>query len=215
MHLINLFVLLYLAQTDCKLYPIAVRLPLNGTPPDLGGSLWPRPNFQRFGPERFFIDKNFKIELDSGLNVCEKDLLEKLWVHYQSVLYPPKLKFQAPASSDLVLKSISFKLITNSPEFILSSCAEKYYPFIQDTETESYKLNAGRIGVQVVAKSVWGLIRGLETFSQLVYTPLNTNKAQSGSLVITEQLVTYFETRNPDQKNTTKTGHIIFEVGNM
>lgn len=135
MYLINLLILLFLVQADCKLYPIAVRLPLNGTPPDLGGSLWPRPNFQQFGAERFYIDKKLQLILDPGLNDCEKDILGKLWDHYQSVFYPPKLELRAPASADPILKSVYFQLNSVSP--VITSCPENYYPFIQDTQTES------------------------------------------------------------------------------
>ena len=126
-----------MAQADCKLFPIAVRLPLNGTPPDLGGSLWPRPSFQQFTNERFFIDKNLKLDLDLNLNACERDILKKLWNHYQNIFYPSKLDYQAPESTEPVLKSIYFQLKTTSPSILLSSCSEKYYPFIQDTQTES------------------------------------------------------------------------------
>lgn len=138
MYLINLIILLYVAHADCKLFPIAVRLPLNGTPPDLGGSLWPRPNFQQFTTETFFIGKNLKLDLDSFLNVCERDILEKLWDHYQNIFYPSKLDYQTPESTEPVLKSIYFQLTSASaPILFSSSCSESYYPFIQDTQTES------------------------------------------------------------------------------
>lgn len=140
--LILLFYILFLSNVNCKLFPIAVRLPLNGTPPDMGGSLWPKPNEQEFYSNQFYIDKNsFSYSVGSELNVCEKDIVEKLWSHYQNIFFPPRLAYEAPNKVDIVLKKVLFNLKTKSDysKMKLPECAEKYYPFIQDIDSESCK----------------------------------------------------------------------------
>ncbi|CAF0912542.1 unnamed protein product [Brachionus calyciflorus] len=180
MKILLLFVfIVFIYNVNCILFPIAVRLPLNGTPPDMGGSLWPKPNFQEFKNEQFYIYKrNFSLVLCPELNNCERDIIEKLWSHYQNVFFTPKLPNESPNNAENILKTVSFRIKPENKKskFKLSECEDKYYPFIQDTETESYELNVDENKANIIASSIWGLVRGLETFSQLVYTPLNSNK---------------------------------------
>ncbi len=130
---------------ECKLYPIAVRLPLNGTAPNIGGSIWPKPTELTSTSDFMFIDRDsFEISLAQNLDPCEKDIIEKLWLRYKNVLFPPKFSFEKPEKNDLIVKKLVFELEKNKNEKKfqaknLNSCPDTHYPFIQDTETESCK----------------------------------------------------------------------------
>lgn len=171
------FLLLKLSPMACKLFPIAVRLPLNGTAPDLGGSIWPKPSQMTSHTEFMFIDRD-SLQINFGKNVgkCEKEIIEKLWSRYKNILYPPKFSHQKPSTSELQLKKLVFNLETPSSKSKSEPCSKAFYPMIQDTEAEAYELNVNLNEANLDSKTVWGLIRGLETFSQLTYIYPATNK---------------------------------------
>lgn len=130
----------YLNVINCILYPLAVRLPLNGTPPDLGGSVWPKPVELESTQDYMIVDKDaFEVDMKNSLNECEQDIIGKLWVRYRNILFPPKLAYQKPAFTDKRLKVLIFELNQPSLNKIdnLDDCPKHYYPFIQDTETEA------------------------------------------------------------------------------
>jgi hypothetical protein len=136
----------YLNTINCILYPLAVRLPLNGTPPDLGGSVWPKPVELESTLDYMTIDKDaFEIDLKNSLNECEQDIISKLWTRYRNILFPPKLAYQKPAFTDKRLKVLIFELNESNSRKVdirnLDDCPKHYYPFIQDTETEACKLS--------------------------------------------------------------------------
>ena len=165
------------AKVECKLYPIAVRLPLNGSAPDLGGSLWPQPSEISSSLEFMIIDPDsFQIRLSQNLDVCQKDIIEKLWVRYKHILFPPKFAHEKASRSDIQLERLVFDLYDKSSINNVDSCSKTYYPFIQSVETEAYDLNVNSNEARVISKTVWGLIKGLESFSQLTYIFPDTNK---------------------------------------
>jgi hypothetical protein len=162
---------------ECKLYPIAVRLPLNGTAPNLGGSIWPKPLQMTSYPEVMLIDSDtFQIIFSKNLSQCEKEIIEKLWPRYKNILYPPKFTHQKPSTNENQLKQLVFDLEKLSTSKSTQTCSREYYPLIQDTDAETYELNVNSNEAKLTAQTVWGLIRGLETFSQLTYIYPNTNK---------------------------------------
>lgn len=129
-----------LIQIECKLYPIAVRLPLKGNPPPAGAALWPRPFNQDFTKKHFFLNKNeFKFILSEGkINNCEREILNPILSHYRKVLFPPKIKYQFPSGDDAVLNSLSIEVVCTVPN--PSNCAS-YYPIIETTDQEHCSLN--------------------------------------------------------------------------
>lgn len=132
------FILFGIERNESVLHRLAVRLPLNCSPPELGASLWPKPVHQDSDLTYAFINKNlFKIGIDSNLNVCERDIIEKLWKHYENILFPPKLAYDLPDPFDKQINLLKFTLKQKSPEEIVQNCASKYYPLIEDTETEA------------------------------------------------------------------------------
>ena len=130
-----------LIKTECKLFPLAVRLPLNGTPAELGASLWPKPVSHQFTSSLTVIHKDlFNIKYHLSLNGCEQEILEKLWsTKYKHVLFPPKLPYEYPSKSEPQMNLVVFELIKkeSNEKRHLKSCSTSYYPFIQDTQAES------------------------------------------------------------------------------
>jgi len=171
------FLILKSRPFTCKLFPIAVRLPLNGTAPDLGGSIWPKPLQMTSYADHMFIDwDTFQISYSQHLDKCQREIIENLWLRYKNILRPPKFLYQKPSTQDNQLKRLVFDLEKFSSKAPSESCAKAYYPMIQDTDTEAYELSVDFNEAKLLSKTVWGLIRGLETFAQLTYIYPNTNK---------------------------------------
>jgi hypothetical protein len=127
----------FISLTSAKLFPIAVRLPLNGTPPDNGASLWPHPVSLDVRAESFFIDKEKFSMRSVNLNRCEREIIESLWSHYQNVFFPPKISYSRPNSADTKLNTVVFTLSAANSIGNGVVCSNEYYPLFEDTETES------------------------------------------------------------------------------
>jgi hypothetical protein len=135
------FLSVILIKIECKLFPLAVRLPLNGTPAELGTSLWPKPQSHKYNSSLSVVHKDsFSIKYHTSLNGCEQEILEKLWsTKYKHVLFPPKLPYEYPSKNEPQMNLVYFELIKNkrNEQRYFKSCSTSYYPFIQDTQTES------------------------------------------------------------------------------
>ena len=132
-----------LLSVEGKLYPLAVRLPLQGEPAAPGESVWPAPNQLTVSSGVYTLNKDkFKVEYEPSLNKCEKEILEKLWQHYESVLFPPKpIEFAKPSSSSVQMNKLSFRLKARGygPANAKADCRTDYYPVIEDLDTEACK----------------------------------------------------------------------------
>lgn len=131
---------LYISFIDAKLYPIAVRLPLNGTAPENGASLWPMPVSLNVERDVFFISKQKLSMKHTDLNRCQLDIVEKLWSHYQNIIFPPKLPYQAPSSTDNQMNLVTFRVDVATPVGKNDDCSKLYYPNIEDPLEESCKM---------------------------------------------------------------------------
>jgi hypothetical protein len=141
------FTVLYLtvSQANGKLFPIAVRLPLNGTPPADGASIWPMPTQLNVERDFMFIDRGtFRIRLATNLNQCEKEIIENLWKHYFNVLFPPKLGYEYPSKNDPRLNTLWFNLKT-ARNVKATDCQKDYYPNFETNEAEACKNRSGLI----------------------------------------------------------------------
>ncbi|CAF2083000.1 unnamed protein product [Rotaria magnacalcarata] len=135
---------------------LAVRLPLQGQPSP-PNAVWPHPQQMTVSKDLLYI-RPHDLKIDSNIQSC--DIIAKAIQRYEPIFFPPKLAMNSPPSSaNNILQSLTLNIPANSQ-------CEKY---IQQNSNESYTLNISRQIATVEATTVWGLLRGLETFSQLIY----------------------------------------------
>merc|ERR1719186_1275410 len=146
------------------------------------GEVWPKPKEQKNQDKFMGIKKdsfNFKITSSQIHGDC--DILDAAILRYPSRIFPPKLSqaFEEDNMGNLVN-------VEDDPNFIgwldeveinmdnAKGCEEKY-PYLNMDEHYEVKLNSpdepkrGRI----IADSIWGILRGMETFSQMVFASQN------------------------------------------
>ncbi|CAF3928629.1 unnamed protein product, partial [Rotaria sordida] len=135
---------------------IAVRLPLKGerSPPN---AVWPHPQQITTSNDLLYI-RPHDIMIYSNIQTC--DIIAKAIERYKPIFFPPKLSMlQPPSDANNILQSLTLNIRDNSP------CEE----YIQQNSNETYTLTINQQMAIVEASTVWGLLRGLETFSQLIY----------------------------------------------
>ncbi|CAM4810218.1 unnamed protein product [Rotaria magnacalcarata] len=149
--------LLYLAViTSSEILFLAVDLPLKGkrSPPN---AIWPHPQEIQISNDLLYIRPGH-IMISSNMEPC--DIIAKAIQRYQPVFFPPKLTMhQPPADTSNILRSLTLNVLDNP------QCEQ----YIQYNSNETYTLTIKQEQAIVEASSVWGLLRGLETFSQLIY----------------------------------------------
>lgn len=124
------------------------------------GSIWPKPQYQSSGKQLFQLVQSMFSFVATGQT---SDVLDDAMVRYISLTFPQKY-----ASTG--------KRIMDIPQ--LSSLAihvEESYSNMTSKTDESYTLTVTAPKSLLAAKTVWGALRGLETFSQLVYQDLHGN----------------------------------------
>ncbi|XP_064616416.1 beta-hexosaminidase subunit beta-like isoform X2 [Liolophura sinensis] len=182
---------------SCELYVeadityISARIPLQGQrwPP---GSPWPLPLQWRHSPLLLTINpSNFPMVTD--LESC--DVIDKALHRYRGLL------FQNPNVTEDKNLPVLPKLRVH-----ISSRVCGLYPK-QDTD-EQYELDIhSENGVTVTAREVWGALRGLETFSQLVYTSNNVEAMSYNKLnvfhwhIVDDQSFPYVSKKFPELSN--------------
>ncbi|XP_041369496.1 beta-hexosaminidase subunit beta-like [Gigantopelta aegis] len=145
------FWLAHLGRNEGKLMYIAVRLPLKGerSPP---GSPWPLPAQWSKGSENRTLDPR-TFTITSDLDKC--DIIDKAIDRYSDIVFGDVQWSVAPHLESL--KGLEIKVLdktcTGYPQIHMD---ESYNVSVSDTAT-------------LRSVSVWGALRGLETFSQLVY----------------------------------------------
>lgn len=143
--------------------------------------IWPQPQkILRTDGTRTIDPELFKFELDE--NIADCDILVAAIERYQILTFIDdcvQLTNRTTGSPLIPTKVDSSKPCVRAPDTLTkllievhSSVCEKY-PY-QDMD-EAYKLDIERTGeASLSANSIWGALRGLETFSQLVY-PTTSN----------------------------------------
>uniref|UniRef100_A0A0K0E0V7 Beta-hexosaminidase n=1 Tax=Strongyloides stercoralis TaxID=6248 RepID=A0A0K0E0V7_STRER len=103
------------------------------------------------------------------------DIIHKAIKRYTKWTFPSTLKNTHMSSKVYTLTSMDIQI--NTP------CNDNEYPYLN--MDESYQVIVPQIGGKgfIIAKTIWGALRGMETFSQLVYrTSENTYQVRSTSI---------------------------------
>ncbi|ESO82376.1 hypothetical protein LOTGIDRAFT_223285 [Lottia gigantea] len=129
---------------------LAIRLPLQGERPP-PGSPWPQPKQWQQSPDLLTIDP-IKFQFTSDTD-C--DIITKAFERYHSLIFGYKGLWVAEDKPTLP-----------GLEVVISSKTCGKYPSLSMDESYSLVINNT---ATLTATEVWGFLRGLETFSQLVY----------------------------------------------
>lgn len=145
------------ALSTAKLYPIEVKYPLLGEPAE-PGSPWPMPKYMNGSTNNLFVfdEDNFKITTNMKVD-C--DIIEENKKIYKKILFPPMSSFKSLPLKSAYLYELKIEIETND------KCPG--YPDLSMDETYELHIKSGVASVK--SKSVWGAIRGMETFSQLTF----------------------------------------------
>jgi len=149
-------------SVSARLYYIEAKYPLLGQEPP-PGTVWPKPQFMNGTAQTVsFLSAN-RFQITTNMAV-ECDIIEENKVFYQNILFASKLVAIENAASrndsqEKALTELNIEIGTPS------ECPK--YP--NSTMDESYELQILTGSAKLKANSVWGAIRGLETFSQLTY----------------------------------------------
>ncbi|CAF3359119.1 unnamed protein product [Rotaria sp. Silwood1] len=120
-------------------------------------AVWPHPQQINASNELLYI-RPHAIIIHSNIQTC--DIITKAIQRYEPIFFPPKLSMRDPPSGvNNILQNLTLN-IRDNPQ------CEQY---IQHDSNETYTLTINLQMAIVEASSVWGLLRGLETFSQLIY----------------------------------------------
>ncbi|UJR22803.1 hypothetical protein I4U23_025834 [Adineta vaga] len=150
-----LFIICFL-HVHCEITYIEVKYPLRGKPSS-PNAIWPHPQKIEVTDDLLYIRPN-NLQINSNLDTC--DIISKAIERYKPLFFPPALDMhQPPSDTKNILQSLTLNVKNNSQ-------CEKY---IELTSNEAYNLTIQQQTALVEAESVWGLLHGLETFSQLIY----------------------------------------------
>lgn len=121
------------------------------------GEPWPMPQVYNKKEDRVLINQD---TLTFQIQEYDCDILQSAFKRYYSYIFKfkdNKLRFKS--------KSLLPNVIDSLKVVLLNPCTD--YPNLQSDE--SYELKIDGDGAELKAKEVWGVLRGLETFSQLVF----------------------------------------------
>lgn len=137
------------------------------------GEIWPKPYAQTSEQEFFVLDpENFKYQLVGVAKTCE--ILQKSLKRFYGRAFPGKLSSRN-RKSICRDNSCSPYFLGTLPQVLVkmprnSQCEELPH----DNMDEKYQIMIKKQDVQdravIMAESVWGILRGLESFTQLIYS---------------------------------------------
>ncbi|XP_071953218.1 beta-hexosaminidase subunit alpha-like [Antedon mediterranea] len=138
-----------------KVYYIIPELPLKYTEA-APGSPWPQPQeVDSFGEVLAIRESRFQFDT-SSIGQCE--VVDMAVQRYKQVIFDQTESADEPP--DVLLNSVSLELEGDL------GCEE--YPTLDSDESYAIEIKADGDS-KIKAEQVWGLLRGLETFSQLIY----------------------------------------------
>ncbi|XP_040197371.1 beta-hexosaminidase subunit beta isoform X2 [Rana temporaria] len=138
--------------------------PLGAPDPSPYGSLWPLPQEVQISPDFMFIPPaDFSIVHGERSTAGPECLvLQDAFRRYFNYIFGFLRLEDVPAGKPRAGRLVQLQVIITSED---NECHK--YPNVRSDE--SYKLSVNEDGAVLQASQVWGAVRGLETFSQLVY----------------------------------------------
>ncbi len=137
---------------------------------------WPMPQSINQTSNVLYFLKRTDFEMRSNMKVpC--DIIEENFKFYDNVIFPPRIYRGLEESDDINLLTLLDIVIEES-----STCPG--YP--SSEMDESYELRIQKGTALLKSKSVWGALRGLDTFSQLIYLTTDQKLALNDSTWIVD-----------------------------
>ncbi|XP_072272370.1 beta-hexosaminidase subunit beta isoform X2 [Pyxicephalus adspersus] len=174
-------VLLFVVAAASNAYRLHKFPELTAPEPSPYGSLWPLPQSVQVSPVVMFIPPpEFRIVHGEGSTAGPDCLvLQDAFRRYFDYMFDYIRLKDVPAGKTSSGRLVELQVILTSKD---NEC-HKYPSILSD---ESYKLSVNDDGAVLQASQVWGAVRGLETFSQLVY------KDETGAFLINKTQITDF-----------------------
>ncbi|XP_037046668.1 beta-hexosaminidase subunit alpha-like [Bradysia coprophila] len=159
---------------------LAARLPLEGTPSP-PGSLWPLPNYWAKSENVVSIAPKDSFSYKANVNDCA--ILNRAMQRYSWEFLFRNLTV-TPGNDLPILSTVEIE-ISNEPT---KNFCDEYPQLDTDMDYEAYNLTVSSESTEgrakITAKTVWGALRGLETFSQLIWTDGESNHRFANETVI-------------------------------
>lgn len=163
-------VLLVLAPgvlTDAFVTYLDVRDPLPGTRPP-PGSPWPAPQRWKSLPLQRSLDPDTFALISEAAESC--DVIAKAVARYRKLAFLGDTRRGSAVAEDDISGVVDHRLLPALRVEVTHYQGEEHCGYPQHKDDESYSLVVPEQGDAVLkSKSVWGALRGLETFSQLVH----------------------------------------------
>ncbi|CAF0835951.1 unnamed protein product [Didymodactylos carnosus] len=124
--------------------------------PSPPNAVWPHPQqIQVVGTGLLYLNSR-QLTIISNLDNCI--IIKSAKERYANIFFPPKLNIANPPSNVNILESLTL--------IVKSKVCEEHLKLTSD---ESYKLSIKDKKADIEASNVWGILRGIETFSQLLF----------------------------------------------
>lgn len=128
------------------------------------GQPWPMPQMYEASSKVLNVDPQIFKFLSVGMVDC--DILRDAYIRYLKLTFGGFVKKKSPTS--LIFKpKDDAQAVTKLEVAVETPCSGKIYPTLHSRE--DYDLIVGPGTARLQANEVWGALRGLETFSQIVY----------------------------------------------
>ncbi|XP_064488153.1 beta-hexosaminidase subunit alpha-like isoform X2 [Ornithodoros turicata] len=135
------------------------------------GTVWPKPQVLKTSARQYIIDSStFKFRLASEVSKC--DILAEALKRYRQLFFLPDCPSQRCQPDVDSWNSPPAETLTQL-QIHMTTC--EVQPHLNMDERYIIQLSASQPDARLVANTTWGILRGLETFSQLIRTVNDTH----------------------------------------
>ncbi|XP_059148381.1 beta-hexosaminidase subunit alpha-like [Physella acuta] len=144
------------------------------------GQPWPMPQVYEPSPTVLGLDSSYFKFISVG---ADCDILQDAYVRYYQLTFGDlrQKKFHSLKFRPLLSQ---YELLNTLEVAVEKPCTGGIYPTLESNESYAMKVSSGVARIE--AKEVWGALRGLETFSQLVY------KLETGEFAVNQTVIDDF-----------------------